>query len=146
MIKEEKKLKNVFFCDRPNLRATTGGDNGSKLVILLIWQTCNTCKLSRRVKAIIFARERNKSCPLHQFCWHILAKWRKNKNGQGGLFWPAISANVHQFDFGMAASLYKWYKGMDTKHSESKIWTDIKCIESVRNVILLEKLLINGPS
>ena len=102
--------------------------------------------MSRRVKAIIFASERNKSCPLHQFCWHILAKWRKNKNGRGGLFWSAISANVHQFDFGMAASLCKWYKGMDTKHSKSNIWTDIECIESVRNVILLEKLLINGPS
>ena len=91
--------------------------------------------MSRRVKAIIFASERNKSCPLQQFCWHILAKWRKNKNGRGGLFWPAISANVHQFDFGMAASLYKWYKGMDMKHSKSNIWTDTKCIKSVRNVI-----------
>ena len=104
----QNKRKCFLLCAAANLTATTG-DNGSKLVILVIWQTCNTCKLSRRAKAIIFATERNKSYLLQQFCWHILANKSKNKNGQSPLFRSANSANVHQFaSFGMA-SLCKYY-------------------------------------
>ena len=36
-------------------------DNGSKLVTLVIWQSSNACKSSRRTKAIIFATERQPS-------------------------------------------------------------------------------------